>query len=631
MDKVISTIIGVIIAVGVSGVLFVGVNKLFDLAPRRWTMFGSLVGGVTGFVSFMLLWGNRLIEAPVVSTVIATVIGAAAGYLLTTNEGKEVRLGIGIGAGVGLGALFANGIKIEVRPPLDFAAVVVWTLVGLAIGAVTWAIRGRAKPLVQYLLLWGSLGWGLGALFAPDLGTGSFFEALIGATVFAAGLGAWVAIRSNPEYPAREIMSQRARAAIFLGPALIFISATLLIPLLKTIFLSFWKTSPLGATEEFIWFENFGNIFTDDNVFNISEWTSIFTSKMFIVGVILLVGALIAGRIIGQRTGHRMEVSPGTISPIVLGSFLIGIAIFSSLRGTIFNNLWWVMTVTVIATSMGLAIAVLADRAKMESVAKSLIFMPMAISFVGASIIWRFMYLPRDTSKEQTGVLNSLWVALGQVSNSGLGKTIALLLVGAVLVGLGYLALRGYRAEANGVVVGALMTALPLLWIFYRFIGPGLGGFEINEAGEAVPNTILFIQESPFNNMFLMVVLIWIQTGFSMVIFSAAIKAVPAELVEASKVDGATESQSFWRVVVPQIATTIGVVVTTLIVLVMKVFDIVKVMTNGNFDTQVLANEMWQRAFTELNFGLGSAVAIVLFVSVVPIMFMNIRRMQRAA
>jgi alpha-glucoside transport system permease protein len=128
-----------------------------------------------------------------------------------------------------------------------------------------------------------------------------------------------------------------------------------------------------------------------------------------------------------------------------------------------------------------------------------------------------------------------------------------------------------------------------------------------------------------------MVVLIWIQVGFSMVIFSAAIKAVPAELIEASKVDGATEAQTFWRVIVPQIANTIGVVVTTLVVLVMKVFDIVKVMTNGNFDTQVLANEMWQRAFTELRIGLGSALAVLLFVSVLPIMYINIRRMQKAA
>jgi len=189
-----------------------------------------------------------------------------------------------------------------------------------------------------------------------------------------------------------------------------------------------------------------------------------------------------------------------------------------------------------------------------------------------------------------------------------------------------------------GLLAGTVVTALPLLWVVYRFMGIpglvdplGLGGFSFTSAGEMEAETILFLQTPPFNNVWLMVVLIWIQTGFSMVIFSAAIKGVPTDLIEAAKVDGATESQTFWRVIIPQIATTIGVVVTTLIVLVMKVFDIVKVMTNGNFDTQVLANEMWQRAFTEFNFGLGAAVAIVLFVSVLPVMYINIRRMQKAA
>ena len=142
---------------------------------------------------------------------------------------------------------------------------------------------------------------------------------------------------------------------------------------------------------------------------------------------------------------------------------------------------------------------------------------------------------------------------------------------------------------------------------------------------------VLFIQETPWNNFWMMVVFIWIYTGFAMVIFSAAIKAVPAEFTEASKVDGATESQTFWRVTIPQIAPTIGVVVTTLIVLVMKVFDMVKVMTNGNFETNVVANEMWNRAFTQLNFGSGSALAVVLFIAVLPILFINIRRMQQEA
>jgi len=153
----------------------------------------------------------------------------------------------------------------------------------------------------------------------------------------------------------------------------------------------------------------------------------------------------------------------------------------------------------------------------------------------------------------------------------------------------------------------------------------------IRGSGDVVASTIQFVQKAPYNNVWLMLVLIWIQTGFTMVIFSAAIKAVPSDLIEAARVDGASESQTFWRVIIPQISPTIGVVITTLIVLVMKVFDIVKVMTNGNFGTQVIANEMWQRAFTEFNLGLGSALAVILFIAVVPILYINIRRMQRAA
>ena len=156
-----------------------------------------------------------------------------------------------------------------------------------------------------------------------------------------------------------------------------------------------------------------------------------------------------------------------------------------------------------------------------------------------------------------------------------------------------------------------------------------LGGVETGPLGNPIGKPILFVQEGPFNNVWMMVVLIWIQTGFAMVILSAAIKAVPTELLEAARVDGATDGQVFFHVTLPTIVPTISVIVTALIVLVMKVFDIVRVMTNGNFGTQVIANEMWQRAFTEFNLGLGSALAVVLFLSVVPVMGMNIRRMQR--
>jgi alpha-glucoside transport system permease protein len=272
---------------------------------------------------------------------------------------------------------------------------------------------------------------------------------------------------------------------------------------------------------------------------------------------------------------------------------------------------------------------VLADRSRGENIAKSLIFLPMAISFVGASVIWRFMYIARPPESHQTGVMNALWFQLGRLSTSTWPRALAVALLALAIAALAYLTRRGHQAGANAIVAGSTVLTIPLLWLVYRLLEPGLGGFEVTASGVVEADPILFLQEPPYNNFWMMVVLIWIQTGFAMVIFSAAIKTVPAELLEAARIDGATEAQTFWRITVPQIAPTIGVVTTTLIVVVLKVFDIPNVMTNGNFDTQVLANEMWQRAFTQLDFGLGSAVAVVLFIGVLPIMIINIRRMQK--
>jgi alpha-glucoside transport system permease protein len=190
---------------------------------------------------------------------------------------------------------------------------------------------------------------------------------------------------------------------------------------------------------------------------------------------------------------------------------------------------------------------------------------------------------------------------------------------------------RALVARAWGRVAVPLIGVALVGWFTLRYLGDGIGGFAQNARGETVPKPVGFVQESPFNNVWLMVILIWIQTGFAMVILSAAIKAVPDEIIEAARVDGATTSQIFWRVTLPQIATTIGVVVTTLIVTVMKVFDIVKVVTNGNFDTQVLANDMYNQAFSAGDTGRGAALAILILVSVLPVMIYNIRRMQREA
>jgi len=643
MDRVISTIVGVAVAVIGSGVIFIGANKLFDVAPRRWSWFTALVGGLTGLFTFSILWGNRVIESPVVWTVVATAIGTAMGYLLGSMTDMRARLAVGAAGGGVLGLIAGMNMRNFIQvftegnntfeyttpiPNLDYGELALWTAIGLAVGGAIWALRGRKKPVVRSVLLWGSIGWAIGAFGAPNLNSASRNDAILACAILGLGLGAVAGLGRLPDKIDLRRIETGSRKYIFLTPALFFIGASLVVPTIRTFWLSFLD----GRGEEAVGFRNYWSVFTDANIIDVSNWTNVFTSRMFLIGLIVIAIGVGAARLAGNKRGDPFEFGPGTISPMVLGVFLIAFAIFATMRGTIINNLWWVFTVTAVATSLGLAVAVLADRSKRENLAKSIIFMPMAISFVGAGIIWRFMYIARPPQRNQTGVLNSFWVWLGQISNSGSGKTIAVVILGLLVAGLAVLALRGYRGGNNGVAVGSVVTALPFLWLIYKFLGPGLGGFTVIEASGLVQaQPVQFTSESPFNNVWLMVVLIWIQTGFTMVIFSAAIKAVPGELIEAAKVDGATESQTFWRVTIPQIAPTIGVVVTTLIVTVMKVFDIVRVMTAGNFDTNVIANEMYDKAFTEFNFGVGSALAMVLFLAILPIMYYNIRRMQKAA
>ncbi|WP_404799694.1 carbohydrate ABC transporter permease [Agrococcus baldri] len=219
---------------------------------------------------------------------------------------------------------------------------------------------------------------------------------------------------------------------------------------------------------------------------------------------------------------------------------------------TLGNTIAWVILVPLLSTAVGLAYAVFIDKSRGERVYKMLVFMPMAISFVGASIIWNFMYAYRGPEQDQIGLINQLIVLVG---------------------------------------------------------------------GE--PQQIL--QNSPWNTLALIIVMIWIQTGFAMVVLSAAIKGVPTEQLEAAEIDGANPWQRFRNVTVPSIRTSIVVVVTTISIATLKVFDIVRTMTAGNFDTSVIANEMYTQAFRSGEPGRGAALALVLFVMVLPIVVYNIR------
>ena len=222
-------------------------------------------------------------------------------------------------------------------------------------------------------------------------------------------------------------------------------------------------------------------------------------------------------------------------------------------REALLNNMLWLIVVPAMSTAFGLLAAQLTDRISWGNIAKSLIFMPMAISFVGAAVIWKLVYDARPPGTEQIGLLNAIYVWM----------------------------------SGND----------PQQWL-------------------TVP---------VWNSFLLMIVLVWIQTGFAMVILSAALRGIPEETIEAAIVDGASPFQIFFKIKVPQIMGTIVVVWTTITLVVLKVFDIVFAMTNGQWQTQVLANYMYDKLFVANDWGVGSASAIVIMLLVTPILVWNVR------
>ena len=231
------------------------------------------------------------------------------------------------------------------------------------------------------------------------------------------------------------------------------------------------------------------------------------------------------------------------------------------------NNLIWLLVAPAAAVVIGLAFAALVDRIKWEALAKSFVFLPLAVSFVGASVIWKFVYAWKPPREEQIGILNAAWVGVGR-------------------------------------------------WLV------SLGLIDEVEA-------VAWLQQIPWNTLALIAIMIWLQVGFAMVVLSAAIKGVPHELTEAARIDGATELQTFFRITIPTIRGSILTVFTTIAIAVLKVFDIIFVTTGGNFDTSVVAVRMYQEMFRFRNFGQATTMAVILLLAVVPIMIVNIRNLRR--
>ena len=525
-----------------------------------------------------------------------------------------VVLSVAICAGVFIGANLLID-RIKTRWPVAIAGA--GAIVGLIVGAILQhndVLKIGGDPPLYVI----GNGW---------------LTIVLGGIVFGL-LGYGIGLRTEPDLETRTRLETKWRPVTFVGPAILFIGAGLVLPSIRTAWLSF-KEGTRG--EGSMSLTHYDRIFSDDSFFNLNRWEQIFTSRLFIVtlAAVVLAGLaawlstrqlaggsvgrranridLVVGGLIGlfcllalvgliegiarepneswiydniltplvssmvtlivlvviivgmlgfwlvRRTsdGERDHLdwgAPKSSTALVLALIMVLLAVFSTMESVLWNNLWWVVTVTGLSVTAGLMLAVLADRSRGETAARTFIFLPMAISMVGAAVIWDFMYELQPVS-EQTGLIN------------------------AVLQGLGF--------EARSFFINSTMI--------------------------------------PWNNFWIMLILVWIQTGFAMVVLSSAIKGVPTELIEAARVDGATEVDVFWRVIIPQIRSTILVITTTLIIIVMKVFDLVKATTGGANRTNVLANEMFDQ-LRDRNFSLSSAFAVLIFALTVPVMIVNIRR-----
>lgn len=285
----------------------------------------------------------------------------------------------------------------------------------------------------------------------------------------------------------RSRRGELAQSAAFILPAVALIGVGLVYPAIVTIYNSFRSRN----LQEFVGFENYQTIFTDD---------------------------------------AQVQV--------------------------LINTVLWVVLVPLFSTGIGLIYAVLIDRARFEKFAKALIFLPMAISLVGASLIWKFVYDYRQTESDQIGIANQLLKSLG---------------------------------------------------------------FD----------TYRFLQDPPWNTLFLIVIMIWVQAGFAMTILSASIKAIPDDIVEAARLDGVSGLKMFRFITVPSIRPSLIVVLTTISITTLKAFDIVRTTVGGNFDTSVLAYEFYRQSFTAGDRGLGSALGVLIFLLVIPIVIYNVRQMRK--
>jgi alpha-glucoside transport system permease protein len=438
--------------------------------------------------------------------------------------------------------------------------VMVWVtaLIGilLALRASLGFIKDVESPERLLIRFYDLIGLDAQADALRDLGLNAFagklIIAMVALVIGVAGIWA-IFIATNrivDEFSAK--WKARIRPYVFVGPAMFLLTIFLIVPTINTVYTSFTEdiiTFPEEVDPELSGQSDVIPILAEGE--SKAEYSktlvSFGTTEIAIVDSVNTSGEVLATALI-LRTGDNIRT--------------FGIRNYTStftdpdMHVAFRNNILWLLFGVTGSVAIGLVVAQLVDRVKRESLAKTFIFMPLAISFVGAAVIWRFVYWWRPSGNVQIGLLNAVWTWMGNE---------------------------------------------PVAWM----------------------------QSVPINTFGLIAIMIWLQTGFAMVILSAAIKAVPHDIIEAARIDGASEFRIFYKIIIPSINPTVITVATTVFIAILKVFDIVFVMTGGKFDTEVIANRMFSEMFKFRNFGRASSLAVILFVVVVPIIVINVKNLKR--
>lgn len=544
IGKILQVIAGLAGFAALIGLLLVSLDT--KQSERRGALIRTLVLAVVGCV---VLVAPMLIPSLVTSARVPVLLGVAilaiAGVLFLADVVKSERLGAAIRSGgpvlvvaivlLVLPGYVSSGIGEWISPTVTavFGGLLVALAIGLAVASLVGGRLGRAltgglPPVlvgVAMLLFPTMYGDDVARWLTPGAAT------TIGAAAIAVGV-----VTALVELAAPGRIARHVRLIAMLALAALFVVLALTVPALGA-----WPYAGamLVAVVGLLLYLAAG----DDE------------SKPMVAFLVPAAALLAVGLLYPAIRTTMLAFTDNTGAFIGLENFVWMFTQRDALI-TLANTVAWVILVPLVSTVIGLAYAVFIDKSAGEKVYKMLVFLPMAISFVGAGIIWRFMYAYRGGDREQFGLVNQIIVWFG---------------------------------------------------------------------GE--PQQLL--QNAPWNTVALIVVMIWIQTGFAMTVLSAAIKGIAVEQLEAAELDGASPWQRFWNVTVPGIRSSLVVVVTTISIATLKVFDIVRTMTAGNFDTSVVANEMYTQAFRAGEPGRGAALALILFLLVLPIVIYNVRVLRR--